>query len=240
MDRESMSDLAPPPEPETLSARVQRMLGQNIPPTVVASAVGCDVSYVSQLMEDEEFKYAVQLLRAARAEGSINRDRNWDEVEDMALEKALTMLPLVSRPTDLIRLASYANAAKRRASEYAGMTESQAPVVNFVLPAGATVHFQMNTNSQVVEVDGRSMAALPTKHLAEALRERREQREARGTIDVDPASMIPAQPRSQPKQASMPRLMTPTTVVTERKKVETILEKIGYADETVPVPKILK
>lgn len=231
MNRENDLALATAPEAETLPERIEKLLGQGFPTTVVASAVGCDPSYVSQLMEIEEFKTRVLILRAARAEKSVARDNSWDQVEDLALEKALTMLPLLSRPTDLVRLASYANSAKRRSSDYSGMGESNAPVVNIVLPKGATVHFQMNTSAQVVEVDGRSMAALPTKNLTEALRERREQRDALGTIDVAAGDVTLFK--------HPPTLETPTTVKTERKKVETILEKIGFAEDTVPVPKIL-
>lgn len=214
---------APAPVADTLAMRIQKLLGCGLPTTVVASTVGCDPSYVSQLLEDDEFKSGVLLARAQQTEELVTRDKNWNAVEDLALEKALQMLPLVSRPNDLIRIATFANAAKRRAGEYTGMHESQAAVVNITLPAGASVHFQMNANSQVVEVDGRSMASLPTKHLTERLKERREAREAAGIVDV-----------------SVPKLQEKQAVLTERKKVETILEKIGYADEAVPVPKVMK
>jgi hypothetical protein len=214
------------PVADTLAERIKKLLGQGLTGSVVAAAVGCDPSYISQLLDDEDFKRDVSILRASNAEGAVKRDRSWDQVEDMALDKAIQMLPLVSRPSDLVRLAAMANAAKRRATEFAGGSENAAPVVNLVLPHAASIHFQMNANSQVVEVDGRSMAALPTKHLADKLKERRDGREAAGVIDV-----MPALPNVQLQPAQV--------VSTERKKVASILENIGYADEPVPVPKVL-
>lgn len=224
-NRSMENELAVAPATGTLAERIKQLLGQNIPGSMVASAVGCDPSYVSQLMEDENFKREVLTLRAERAEGAVKRDNSWDNVEQMALDKATQMLPLVSRPSDLIRIAAMANAAKRRSAEYGGAGENSAPTVTLSLPASATVHLQMNIQSQVVEIDGRSLAALPTKHLVEKLKERREARNQQGEI-VD---------------VKMPQLSAPvpTVVSTERKKVESILERIGYADEPVPVPKLL-
>lgn len=213
------------PVAETLQGRIQKLLGQGLPTSVVASAVGCDPSYVSQLLENEEFKNTVLLTRATKAEGAVTRDGKWDKIEDMALEQAEKMLPLVTRPSDLVRLASMANSAKRRAAEYSGASETGAPVVNIILPAMAAVHFQINVNSQVVEIDGRSTAALPTKHLMEIVKDRRAARESKGTVSVE--------------VSNFPTLQAPVETavqITERKKVETILDRIGYADEIVPTP----
>jgi hypothetical protein len=220
--------------PETLAERIKKMLGNGIPGTMVASAVGCDPSYISQLMEDEQFKYDVLLLRAGHAESTVQRDKNWNAVEDIALNKALEMLPFVSRPSDLVRIAGMANAAKRRAGEFSGAAEQAAStVVNITLPAGAAVHFQMNSNSQVVEVDGRSMAALPTKNLIAELKARREARDAIGVVDV-------AMPALHTLQAPVQSTVQPTAKSLERKKVESILEKIGYGEDAEPVMNVLK
>ncbi len=131
-----------------LQDRIKSMLGQGLSGSVVASAVGCDPSYISQLMEVEEFKNEVLTARAGKAEHSVARDEKWDKVEDMALDKALQMLPLVSRPGDLIRIGQMANAAKRRATEFANASESAAPTVQLTLPPGASIVFQMNQTTR--------------------------------------------------------------------------------------------
>ncbi len=201
-----------------LADRIKELLGQGLQQSIVASAVGCDPSYISQLMEREEFKNDVLVARAGKAEGGVKRDNSWDEVEDKALARALETIHLIHRPTDLIRIAAMANTAKRRATESSNGSESASATVNLVLPKGANVIFQMNSQAQVVEVDGRSTAALPTQHLTKMMAERREEKAQQGVVEV-----------------AIPRAIT-----NERKKVQTILEQIGFSEEPVPVPALMK
>jgi hypothetical protein len=203
---------------ETLAERIKQLLGQGLTSTVVASAVGCEPSYISQLLEDPTFHQDVLLLRAQRAEGGVQRDTKWDEIESKALERAANLVDYVSRPNDLIRIAAMANAAKRRASELSGGSESAAQTVNIILPQSAALHLQMNSQSQVVEIDGRSMTALPTKNLVAQLANRKQQREELGTVTIEAPRLPDAR---------------------ERKKVESILDQIGYSDEPVPVARVI-
>ncbi len=77
--------------------------------------------------------------------------------------------------------------------------------------------FQMNQQAQVVEIDGRSTAALPTQQLTKLVAQRQLAREEVGTVEV----------------------AIPRAVVTERKKVESILEAIGFSEEPVPVQSVM-
>lgn len=206
-------------EGNTLADRIKSLLGKNLPTSMVASAVGCDPSYVSQLLEDEDFKNEVLIARAGKAEEAIKRDGSWDDIEDLALERAKMVLPHVTRPADLIRIASIANAAKRRAAELSGGNENAAPVVQLVLPESSIIHFQMNAQSQVVEVEGQSMLPLSSKNLAAQMAARKQQRQDAGVVTVEAKTPPPQLPA-------------------ERKRAVSILEQIGYADEPVPVPKV--
>jgi hypothetical protein len=201
-----------------LADRILELLGQGLANSVVASAVGCEPSYISQLLEDSEFRLRVQELRAGKAEAAVKRDTSWDTIEQAALDRASSLVNLVSRPTDLIRIAHMANSAKRASKELVNNDSTGAPVVQLVMPANATIHFQMNTSSQVVEVNGRSLASMPVQQLTKQLADRRAQRLEHNPGDV---------------------LDVPTTVHTERKKIVSTLEAIGFADEPVPVPSIL-
>lgn len=198
-----------------LADRIIDMLGQGLPGNVIASAVGCDPSYISQLMENEDTRTIVAEKRAVRAEAGLQRDAKWDKVEDLALDRAISMLPLLTKPSELVRVATLANAAKRRSTEVAGINDSTAPVVTLNLPQAAVVNFQMNVNSQVIAVDGRSMQALPTNKLAKMVEQ--PIADIKDSITID----------------------TPAPVVAQRKKVVSTLETLGYADEPFPVPAIL-
>lgn len=197
-----------------LRDRIQELLGQGLATSVVASAVGCDPSYISQLMEDIDFRESVVVSRSRKVESQVVRDNKWDAIEDAALERAQKTLPFVQKPSELIKIAALANAAKRRTAEAAGVSENAAPIVQLILPEAAAIHFQMNRESQVISVEGRSMQALPTKSLAKLVAEDTLQVEDARTVE------IPAMTK-------------------ERKKVESILEQIGFADEPVPVPSVL-
>lgn len=202
---------------ETISERIKQLLGSGLSTSVVASSVGCEPSYVSQLLENDDFHNEVLALRAGKAEALVARDGNWDTIEDLALKRAADVLPFVTRPQELIRIAAMANSAKRRATDFSAGSESASSTVTLVFPESAAIHFQMNMNAQVVDVDGRSLQALPTKKLVEQLAQRRVAREEAGTVDVVVPRALPA----------------------ERKKVESILEAIGYSDEAVPVQKVM-
>lgn len=210
--------LAPHTEPADLRERIKELLGKGLSGSVVSSAVGCDPSYISQLLEQEDFREAVQVLRAKGAQGALERDGNWDDLEARTLEKLSKTIDMVYRPADLIKIAQIANSAKRTAKELSNDGGSAGAPVTLILPNVATLHFQMNAQAQVVEVEGRSLAALPTKQLQERLAERRIGREAAGVVDVP----IPS-----------------TAVLTERRKVVSVLEQIGFSDEAVPVPRVM-
>ena len=90
------------------NARIKKLLGNGLPSSAVAEAVGVDPSFVSQLLADEDFKREVLTAKAARAEQALERDARWDRIEDKVLEKAEQMLPLISRPRDLIAIAQVA------------------------------------------------------------------------------------------------------------------------------------
>jgi len=204
-----------------LAERILQLLGRGLSGSIVASAVGCDPSYISQLMEDTEFRRKVQELRATGAEEAIARDGRWDSLEQKALEKMEAVIPLVTRPADIIRIAQIANAAKRTAKELANGSDTSAPIVQLIMPQSAVIHFQMNTAAQVVEVDGRSMAPLPTKHLQEVMKEKQQLR------------------LTNSDNGEITQVEIPQAVVRERRKVESVLEQIGFADEAVPVENIL-
>ena len=199
--------------------RIKKLLGSGLPPSVVAEAVGVSPAYISQLMEHQEFSDAVTLARATKAEAAVARDSRWDAIEDKVLEKAESMLPMVTRVRDLVAIGQIANNAKRRAAEFAGVENTHAPMVTINMPNAAVVHFQMNPNAQVIAVEGRSMLPLPTQNLQKHLQQMKEEREAAGIVDVS--------------------VNTPARL-SEKKKVESILEQIGYAEEAVPVPSIMQ
>ncbi len=199
--------------------RLLELLGAGLSASVAASAVGVTPGYVSQLMEEEDFRLEVQIRRAGKAQAAIAVDESWDSVEKQAIDRMKQMMPMITKPADLIKIAEIANRAKRTARELEGADGGAAPTVSFTIPAGAEVHFQMNSSSQVIQIDGRSTEALPIQQLQKRLAERKEQRAAIGTTD--------------------PLQISDVAVKQEKKKVASTLEAIGFSEEAEEVVNVM-
>lgn len=200
----------------TLPERIKELLGQGLTSTIVASTVGCEISYISQLMDNENFRDAVLAKRAARAEADVARDNLWNSIEEKALAKLEENIQWSQRPSELARIASMANAAKRRVGELTNGTETNAPIIQLELPAGAIVHFQVNASQQVVSVGDRSMMPMSSKNLNAMVSARRQQ------IENNPSEVL-----------DVPNVARAPLSHLEKKKVKSILEQIGGLDEAL-------
>lgn len=160
--------------------RIIEMLGKGIPAVQVASAVGCDESYISQLLSQEEVSTKVQELRAENFSNYIEQDRILDEAEAAALQKVAFLVPMITRPTEAVRAYSILNAAKRRTVDQINAQQAVAQTVALDLPAAARVRLTLTSDRQVVEIEGRPMITMPAKNLTARL----EQRRATSLLDM--------------------------------------------------------
>lgn len=155
--------------------QIIELLGKGIPAAQVAAAVGCDDSYISQLLSSPEVYSRVTELRSAHFSEYVAEDEKLNTAEAAALDRVCSLVPFITRPTEAVRVFGVLNAAKRRAVN----AESSMPVVQTVsieLPEAARVSFTLTADRQVIEVAGRSMATMPAKSLAARLEERSAQR----------------------------------------------------------------
>ena len=67
--------------------KILKLLGQGLTPQLVATAVGCEPSYVSQLLSEEAFALEVAQARCANLEEATDRDKKYDKLEDAFLQK---------------------------------------------------------------------------------------------------------------------------------------------------------
>ena len=154
--------------------RVIELLGRGYSQTVVASALGVDDSYVSQLVSLPHVRDAVSTLRLQHIHAQVELDSGADSLEKDALDKLHKLLPYVMKPMEVVRIYQIANAAKRRSSEVTSGIESKTPIVQLVLPQIMAMQFKLSTDKQVVEINGKSMAALPSGLLNKKLEERKQ------------------------------------------------------------------
>lgn len=145
---------------------IRDLLGRGIPAVNVALAVGCDESYISQLMSDEVFAAEVSALKVANFEKFAAADEAADSAEEMALTRMKQLIPFITKPGEAARVYQVLNAAKRRTQ--AGAAAAQAApstIVNIALPVAARVAMLVDHNKQVIEVDGRPLVTMPAREL---------------------------------------------------------------------------
>jgi len=147
--------------------RVISLLGQGFSQTAVAAACGVTSSWISQLVDEPEVREEIMRLRSGKLEEAVAADKDLDSLERQALKLVGEKLPFVRSPMEAARIFATLNKANRKmANSNPEQDAVSLQQVNIVLPrAAASIHIQLNSNNQVVEVEGRSMATLPSRAL---------------------------------------------------------------------------
>lgn len=149
--------------------RIKELLGSGLSNDLVATTVGCDHSYISQLMADEQFHNEVVELRAASLTANTKRDRAIDNIEDKIVEKLSDSLDMIFKPRDLLSAFAIVNKAVRRGvPAREGLVVNQ-QVINLTIPQAVIKNFSLNSLGEVVAVEGQTMVTMPAKTLLKNL-----------------------------------------------------------------------
>ena len=156
--------------------KIIEMLGKGIPATQVASAVGCEDSYISQLLSEPGVTEEVTSLKATHFSKYLEQDGKADDAEAMALKKLTSLIPFITRPAEAARAYAVLNAAKRKTVDNVASALPVQAVVSLELPAATRVRFTVTHDKQVIEVEGRSMTTMPAANMAQKLAQRHASR----------------------------------------------------------------
>jgi len=155
--------------------KVIEMLSRGYSQAVVAAAVGCDDSYISQILADTETRDLISARRLSVLESRVEVDDSIETLEKQALARVKQLLPLVTKPMEALRIFEVMNKAEKKTKDPVEQ-EAKSQVVNITLPQVAAVAFKLSPDRQVVEIEGRSMATLPSQQLNAKLAERQAAR----------------------------------------------------------------
>ena len=194
--------------------KIIEMLGRGIPAIQVASAVGCEDSYISQLMSDEAIALRVSELKAVHFSHYVEQDARLDSAEEKALSRLTHLVDFITKPGEAARVYATLNAARRRTTDHVGQGNAPAQTVILELPEASRVRFTMSSDRQVVEIEGRSLTTMPAKSLAAQL----EQRTAARLLSTSIPSMLPMNASQQlisEAQLRDPRSKKDTTLVSQ-------------------------
>jgi len=153
--------------------RIIELLGRGIPAVSVAMAVGCDESYISQVVAEPGAADRISSLKMAHFQEFTELDDSLNAAEKKALEKLTHLVPFITKPSEAARVYSVLNAAKRRTADAAQNAQAPSTIVAIDLPQAARVAFITDHNRQVIEIDSRPMITMPAPSLVKVAEERR-------------------------------------------------------------------
>jgi hypothetical protein len=154
--------------------QIKQLLGSGLSNEIVASAVGCDSSYIAQLLADEFFAKEVTELRVQNLQAANARDKSIDSIEDRLIDKLSELVDSnqLYKPNDILRAAVAVNAMKRRGVPAHESVTINNTVVNLQLPTIVKQKFVLNSQSEVIEVEGQTLVTKPANELLKELAER--------------------------------------------------------------------
>lgn len=149
----------------TTEERALTLLGQGVPPTAVANALGVDISRISQLLSDESFASRVVEKKFEALSKHNERDTAIDMLEDKLLEKLRDCLPFMTRPMEILKSFAVLNAAKRRGQTAPESLTAKQTIIQLNIPQIVIEQFSSNIHNQVVQVGTKSLLTIPSNQL---------------------------------------------------------------------------
>ena len=159
----------------TKEDKIKTLLGCGLTAEVVASAVGVNPSYVSQLMADQNFQDEVLDLRSKSLVAHTSRDLSIDGIEDKLISELSDMIDdgRFSKPEQVLSAFRIINGAKRRGVPARVTPASTTNIVNIQLPPAVKHLFTLSSKNEVTDVNGVTLVTMPSKQLIEQVASRR-------------------------------------------------------------------
>lgn len=129
------------------------LLGQGISGVMVASTLGLTEGVISQYLADSRFAEEVTKRKLAALQKQTSVDNKYLEIEDRLLDKLGKVVPLMTKPMDILRGIQVINATKRRgAADGAAAGAAITQIVQINLPSSVAAKFISNGQNQIVEI----------------------------------------------------------------------------------------
>lgn len=174
--------------------KIKQLLGQGLSHTIVAEAVGVDISIVSKLLDDTEFRAEVAAIRVVKAGAAVQRDDKINQIEDKvlaALESSIDNRAPFMKTTELLTAFRIVNLARRRGVQ---TTDSMAEgvVVNLTIPKQHLEKFTMTITpeGEVIGVQEQTLVTMSSQQVLNMLPEKDRKQAARRLPSMHRASRI--------------------------------------------------
>lgn len=145
------------------------LLAQGIATSQVAAAIGCDDSYISQLKADPEVQQKIAEMGATQTLADVTFDSTLERAEFLALEKIEKNLPFATLGQAMAAFRVLNGARRRKDGVINANTGGTTINVNLTLPAAALPRYVTNAQSEIVEVEGKTMISATPKTIDQIL-----------------------------------------------------------------------
>jgi hypothetical protein len=159
------------------TSKLLDFLASGVNQSAAAAACGISPALVSQQLQDQSFQEALALRRASALASGLAFDKRLETVEDMILARVEQTAPMITDPMKAVKALTMLSTVKRR---NAGLQQSEVPstVITLDMPEAARVTISLSQDKQVIAIDGRSTATLPSRNLNAMLAERKKTTQA--------------------------------------------------------------
>lgn len=168
----------------TIESRALTLLGQGIPPTAVANALGVDPSRISQLLADETFATQVIEKKFTSLSKHNERDTKIDDIEDKLLKSLEHSLPFMTRPMEILKAFQVINLAKRKGQAVSENLTNKQTIIQLNIPQIILQKFSSNVHNQVVQVGEQSLVTMPSNQMIKQVK-------SLESSNVQPTTQIP-------------------------------------------------
>lgn len=162
----------------TNQAQALKFLGQGISAVMVASTLGVSEGLVSQFLAEPRFAEEVTRLKLEALQKQTSVDNKYLEYEDRLLDKFGKVIPLMTKPMEILKGLQVLNATKRRGMADAPVGMGTSQIVQINIPVHVSQKFITNTHNQIVEIhdeDGSRSLVTATPQAVERLASSRAQ-----------------------------------------------------------------
>lgn len=141
-------------------------LAKGVSPSQCAEALGISASAISQLMAEEDFAKKLAERKFDSTSKHIRHDDMLDETEALLIAKARELIPMITRPLEVIRAASVVNSMKRRGAGSAAPTQTPV-VISLTLPTTIVSRFTLNSTNQVIAAGDQELVTIQSNKVAD-------------------------------------------------------------------------
>jgi hypothetical protein len=163
----------------SVESRLLQLLGNGVPATQAAAALGLTDGRVSQILSDEQFAEKVATERFNNLQKHNARDSEYDEMEDTLLKQLKAASQMAIKPLEIAKLLQIVNQAKRRGQAAPENILNKQAIVQLVIPVQIIQRYTANIDNQVVKAGDQDLLTIQSGNmntLAQRLKERADQK----------------------------------------------------------------